>query len=123
MKELARYSGVIVMIVGVLTLAIPFFNGTTNNTNLLIGLILVIEGFLGYLYVNNMKKGSIVSNIVWAVILLVIPYFLFTALKNMAYSKDEICALQLITITGQDKKGDFWSPFFIPSLCGTASCR
>jgi len=89
MKELARYSGVIVMIVGVLTLAIPFFNGTTNNTNLLIGLILVIEGFLGYLYVNNMKKGSIVSNIVWAVILLVIPYSLFTALKNMAYSKDE----------------------------------
>ena len=89
MKELARYSGVIVMIIGVLTLAVPFFSGTTNNTNLLIGLLLVIEGFLGHLYVNNMKKGTIVGNIVWAIILLVVPYFLFTAMKNLAYSKDE----------------------------------
>ncbi len=89
MKELAKYSGVIVMIVGVLILAIPFFSGTTTNTTLLIGLLLVIEGFLGYLFVNNMKKGSIVSNIVWAIILLVIPYFLFVAMKGLAYSKDE----------------------------------
>lgn len=89
MKELAKYSGVIVMIIGVLVLAIPFFSGTTNNTNLLIGLLLVIEGFLGYLFVNNMKKGTILSNIIWVIILLVIPYFLFAAMKNMAYSKDE----------------------------------
>ena len=89
MKELARYSGVIVMIIGVLILALPFFSGTTNNTNLLIGLLLVIEGCLGHLYVNNMKKGTIVGNIVWAIILLVVPYFLFTALKNLAYSKAE----------------------------------
>ncbi len=89
MKELAKYSGVIVMIIGVLVLAIPFFSGTTNNTNLLIGLLLVIEGFLGYLFVNNMKKGTLVNNIIWVIILLVIPYFLFAAMKNMAYSKEE----------------------------------
>lgn len=89
MKELAKYSGTIVMIIGVLILAIPFFSGSTNNTNLLIGLITVIEGFLGHLYVNNMKKGSVVNNIVWAIILLIIPYFLFTALKKGAYSKEE----------------------------------
>ena len=89
MKELAKHSGVIVMIIGVLILALPFFSGTTNNTNLLIGLVLIVEGFLGHLYVNNMKKGTIVSNIVWAIILLVIPFFLFTAMKNLAYSKDE----------------------------------
>ncbi len=89
MKELAKYSGVIVMIIGVLILAIPFFSGTTTNTTLLIGLLLVIEGFLGYLFVNNMKKGTLVGNIVWAIILLVIPYFLFVAMKNLAYSKDE----------------------------------
>ena len=89
MKELARYSGVIVMIVGVLILAIPFFSGTTTNTTLLIGLLLVVQGFLGYLFVNNMKKGTLVSNIVWAIILLVIPYFLFVAMKNLAYSKEE----------------------------------
>ena len=92
MKELAKYSGVIVMIVGVLILAIPFFSGTTTNTTLLIGLLLVVQGFLGYLFVNNMKKGTLVSNIVWAIILLVIPYFLFVAMKNLAYSKEE-CAL------------------------------
>ena len=89
MKELARYSGVIVMIIGVLVLAIPFFAGSTNNTTLLIGLLLVIEGFLGHIYVNSMKKGSTVSNIIWAVILLVVPYFLFTAMKKAAYSKEE----------------------------------
>ena len=89
MKELAKYSGVIVMIVGVLILAVPFFSGTTTNTTLLIGLLLVVEGFLGYLFVNNMKKGTLVSNIVWAIILLVIPYFLFVAMKNLAYSKEE----------------------------------
>ena len=89
MKELAKYSGVIVMIVGVLILAIPFFSGTTTNTTLLIGLLLVVQGFLGYLFVNNMKKGTLVSNIVWAIILLVITYFLFVAMKNLAYSKEE----------------------------------
>lgn len=89
MKELAKYSGVIVMIIGVLILAVPFFGGTTTNTTLLIGLVLVLEGFLGHLFVNNMKKGTVVSNIIWAVILLVVPFFLFAAMKNLAYSKEE----------------------------------
>ena len=89
MKELARYSGVIVMIIGVAVLAIPFFSGTTTNSTLLIGLLLVVEGFMGHLFVNNMKQGSVVSNIVWAVILLVVPYFFFMAMKKMAYSKEE----------------------------------
>ena len=89
MKEIARYSGVIVMLIGVLVFAIPFFGGTTNNTNLLIGLLLVIEGFLGHIFVNNMKKGSVVGNIVWAIIMLIVPYFLFMAMKKVAYTKDE----------------------------------
>lgn len=89
MKEIARYSGVIVMIVGILVFVIPFLGGTTNNTNLLIGLLLVIEGFLGHIFVNNMKKGSVVGNIVWAIILLIVPYFLFMTMKKIAYNKDE----------------------------------
>ncbi|NLX80372.1 MAG: hypothetical protein GXZ03_02265 [Proteiniphilum sp.] len=89
MKEIAKYSGVFVMIIGVLVLAIPFFGGTTNNTNLLIGLLLVIEGFLGHIYVNNMKKESIVGNIVWAIVLLLVPFGLFFVMKKMAYEKDE----------------------------------
>lgn len=89
MKELAKYSGVIVMIIGVLVLAIPFFSGTTNNTNLLIGLVTIIEGFLGHLFVNNMKKGTMVSNAIWAIMLLIVPFFLFSFMKKMAYSKEE----------------------------------
>ena len=89
MKEIARYSGVFVIIIGVLVLAIPFFGGTTNNTNLLIGLLLVIEGFLGHIFVNNMKKGTTIGNLLWAIILLVVPFALFFAMKKMAYDKDE----------------------------------
>lgn len=89
MKEIARYSGVLVMIIGVLVLAVPFFGGMTNNTNLLIGLVLVIEGFLGHIFVNNMKKGTVIGNILWAIILLVLPYFLFMSMKKVAYNKED----------------------------------
>lgn len=89
MKEIAKYSGVFVMIIGVLVLAIPFFVGSTNNTNLLIGLLLVIEGFLGHIFVNNMKRGTMVGNIIWAIILLVVPFGLFFAMKKVAYEQDE----------------------------------
>lgn len=92
MKELARNIGVWVMLIGVAILVIPFLTGATNNTNLIIGLILVIEGLLGHIYVNNMKKGSMVSNIIWAIILLIVPYAIFFISKRMAYSEEEIAA-------------------------------
>ena len=89
MKEIAKYSGVIVMLIGVALLAIPFFQGATNNTNLLIGLILVIECFLGHIYVNNMKKGTVLSTILWAIILLIVPFLLFFGAKKIAYNAEE----------------------------------
>lgn len=89
MKDLAKYLGVIVMLIGVAFLAIPFFMGTTNNFNLLIGLILVIEGFLGHIYVNNMKKGTAISTLFWAIVLLIVPFFLFFMAKKVAYTKEE----------------------------------
>lgn len=92
MKELARNIGVLVMLIGVAILVIPFLTGATNNTNLIIGLILVIEGLLGHIYVNNMKKGGLISNILWAIILLVVPYAIFFISKKMAYSNEEIAA-------------------------------
>ncbi|SCD20868.1 putative membrane protein [Proteiniphilum saccharofermentans] len=92
MKELARNIGVWVMLIGVAILVIPFLTGATNNTNLIIGLILVVEGLLGHIYVNNMKKGSMVSNIIWAIILLIVPYAIFFISKRMAYSEEEIAA-------------------------------
>ncbi|SFK46631.1 hypothetical protein [Proteiniphilum acetatigenes] len=92
MKELARNIGVLVMLIGVAILVIPFLTGATNNTNLIIGLVLVIEGLLGHIYVNNMKKGGLISNILWAIILLIVPYAIFFISKRMAYSDEEIAA-------------------------------
>jgi len=92
MKEFAKNIGVFVMLIGVVILAVPFFMGTTNNTNLIIGLIFVIEGVLGYLYVNNMRKGSIISNILWAIFLLIIPFVIFYFAKKAAYTEDELMA-------------------------------
>ena len=92
MKELAKYIGVLVMLIGVAFLVVPFLMGTTNNTNLIIGLVLVIEGLLGHIYVNNMKKGTLVSNILWAIILLLLPFVIFYFSKKAAYSSQEIAA-------------------------------
>jgi len=92
MKDLAKYSGVIVMLIGVAILVIPFFMGTTANSNLIIGLILVIEGLLGHIFVNNMKKGTVVSNILWAIILLIVPFVVFFLAKKAAYSETELAA-------------------------------
>lgn len=92
MKEFAKYIGVLVMLIGVAFLVIPFFMGTTNNTNLILGLVLVVEGLLGHIYVNNMKKGTKISNILWAIILLVIPFAIFFFSKKTAYTEKEIRA-------------------------------
>ncbi len=89
MKELSKYLGVIVMFIGVAFLAIPFFMGTINNTTLILGLVLIIEGFLGHIYINNMKKGTTVSTVLWAIVLLIVPFLLFFMAKKAAYSKDE----------------------------------
>ena len=92
MKEFAKYFGVLVTLLGVAFLVIPFFMGLTNNTNLIKGLILVIEGLLGHIFVNNMKKGSKSSNIIWAIILLIVPFFIFLFFKKAAFSEAELAA-------------------------------
>jgi uncharacterized membrane protein HdeD (DUF308 family) len=87
-----KYIGILVMLIGVAFLAVPFLTGTITNTNLIIGLVLVVEGLLGHIYVNNMKKGSVVSNILWAIILLLVPFAIFFFAKRLAYSNEEIAA-------------------------------
>lgn len=84
MKEFAKYIGVLVMIIGVLILVIPFLQGATTNSTLSIGLLIIIEGFLGHLFVNNLKNTK-TGNIIWMIILLVVPYFLFLFAKKTAY--------------------------------------
>jgi len=90
MKDFARYIGVIVMLIGVVILVVPFLLGSTGNTSLILGMVLVVNGLLGYIYVNNMKKGSLVSNILWAIILLVVPFFIYYFAKKQAYTEAEI---------------------------------
>ncbi len=88
MKEFAKNIGVLVMVIGVLILAIPFLlNGMTYNPTLLIGLIIVIEGFLGHIFVNNLKDSK-TGNIVWMIVLLVVPYFIFLFAKKAAYGEE-----------------------------------
>jgi len=84
MKEFAKNIGVLVMIIGVLILVIPFLQGGNSNVTLLIGLLIVIEGFLGHIFVNNLKHTKS-GNIVWMIALLVVPYFIFLFAKKAAY--------------------------------------
>ena len=85
MKEFAKNIGVLVMIIGVLILVIPFLQGGNSNLTLLIGLLIVIEGFLGHLFVNNLKNTKS-GNIIWMIVLLVVPYFIFLFAKKAAYA-------------------------------------
>lgn len=49
MKFITKYLGVIIVLIGVLYLAIPFFLKLQTNKSLLIGLALVIVGFITYI--------------------------------------------------------------------------
>ena len=90
MKEFAKYIGVLVMLTGVAVLVIPFMTGGGGNTNLIIGMAMVVNGLLGHIYVNNMKKGGIVSNVLWLIILFIVPFFIYLFAKRAAYTEDEI---------------------------------
>lgn len=85
MKEFAKNIGVLVMVIGVLILVIPFLQGGNSNLTLLIGLLTVIEGFLGHIFVNNLKHTK-TGNIIWMIVLLVVPYFIFFFAKKAAYT-------------------------------------
>ncbi len=88
MKEFAKNIGMLFIAIGVLVLAIPFLqSGMTNNTTLTIGLLIVIQGFLGHIFVNNLKDSK-VGNIVWLIALLVVPFFIFLFAKKAAYGEE-----------------------------------
>ena len=91
MKELAKHIGVLTILIGVTIMAIAYFSGTAIiiNTPLLIGTILIFNGFLGHIFVNNMKRGTTVSNIIWMIALLIVPYFVYLFAKKFAYSEED----------------------------------
>ena len=53
MKTFLKNSGILLLLIGVLVLAIPFFMGVHTNTSLLTGWILIIAGFIGYIVINK----------------------------------------------------------------------
>ena len=53
MNELLKYVGAIILLVGVLVLAVPFFGGGMTNALLLVGLFLIIVGFFVHIFLNK----------------------------------------------------------------------
>lgn len=90
MKELAKYISVLVMLIGVVIVTTAFFRDAISiNEPLLLGTALIFNGFLGHIFVNNMRKGTLLSNIVWAIALLIVPYFIYVFAKRFAYNDED----------------------------------
>ncbi|MDR1403925.1 MAG: hypothetical protein LBJ60_09565 [Tannerellaceae bacterium] len=53
MNTLLKYLGVIVLLIGVAILAIPTVTGNLNNATLLVGLAVIIAGYLGHIFLNK----------------------------------------------------------------------
>lgn len=53
MNELMKYLGVLIVIIGVAILAIPQFLGSTTNTTLATGLVVIIVGIISYILLNK----------------------------------------------------------------------
>lgn len=58
MKELIKYSGVIIVLIAVLVLAIPHFMGIAISSNgiLITAFVLLIVGLFVYIYTNKKFK-------------------------------------------------------------------
>ena len=53
MRDLIKYSGLFVIFIGIVILVISFFSGITSNTGLITSLLLVITGFIVFLFTNR----------------------------------------------------------------------
>lgn len=53
MKELIKYLGVIVILIGVAILAVPQFMGMTTNFTLGLGLVVMVVGLVGHIVINK----------------------------------------------------------------------
>ena len=53
-----RYLGVLVLLIGVIVLAIPAISGSAgSNVMLVLGLVLVLLGYVGHIMLNKNSKG------------------------------------------------------------------
>jgi len=53
MRNILRYLGIIVQILGVVVLAVPFFCHFESNKSLLVGLLMVVGGFILHIVVRK----------------------------------------------------------------------
>lgn len=52
-----KYLGVLVLLIGVVILAIPAISGSAgSNVMLMLGLVLVLLGYLGHIFLNKNSK-------------------------------------------------------------------
>lgn len=53
MKQLIKYLGVIVLLVGVAILAIATSQGALNNGILVVGFATIVLGYIGHIFINK----------------------------------------------------------------------
>ena len=53
MRNILRYLGIIIQVIGVAVLAVPFFGGFESNKSLLAGLLMVVGGFILHIIIRK----------------------------------------------------------------------
>ena len=53
MRDIVKYSGIILLLLGAILLGITFYKGVTENNGLVLSAFLVIIGFVAYLITNK----------------------------------------------------------------------
>jgi hypothetical protein len=56
MKNLVKYLGVLLVVIGALVIIIPALMNTTNNTTLGIAAVLLVLGMVGHIVINKVVK-------------------------------------------------------------------
>jgi uncharacterized membrane protein HdeD (DUF308 family) len=55
MKGLLRYGGAIIVLIGVLILALPWFSNSMSNTLLGVGLLVIVVGVIATIFFNRIS--------------------------------------------------------------------
>jgi hypothetical protein len=53
MNTLLKYLGVFVLLIGVAILAVPTITGNLSNATLFTGLVVIVIGYLGHIFLNK----------------------------------------------------------------------
>jgi uncharacterized membrane protein HdeD (DUF308 family) len=53
MNTLLKYLGVFVLLIGVAILAVPTITHNLSNSTLLVGLVVILIGYLGHIFLNK----------------------------------------------------------------------